>query len=388
MSRFFLACLCCLLLTAPAFAADPPLRVLTLDDPTLSESVYDLNPDVSHVGLACYPRPDGKADFVVTTTLPPGHQLFLSRNGGAPQPVSVGQFTEALRDGKLTLALTARGPLAAMTDSAVISIERHGNELNLVRQPAQSQPWPATLNWRWDDPALTAGVPVVAREGIGSGDLAAKIIALIGEQAAAARVHDVRPAAPFFLLPAGQQPQPPSALQTATAIVATAWRNGLPARLVQAQNAEGQTRWLVEFYIAEISHGKWVLHDPATGAPYLRSSDQWPLSASELLAMATGGDNSFAVQCAGQPAAARDFAAVAVALDNDFAANPRWRLPDEPLTLVTFAPAVEEYAGLKRWSERIGIGLFIVALLGIIGIKLFGPEEPEENGDSTPPSAS
>jgi len=43
---------------------------------------------------------------------------------------------------------------------------------------------------------------------------------------------------------------------------------------------------------------------------------------------------------------------------------------------------------LKRWSERLGIGLFIVALLGIIGIKLFGPEEPEDNGNSTPPSAS
>jgi hypothetical protein len=85
---------------------------------------------------------------------------------------------------------------------------------------------------------------------------------------------------------------------------------------------------------------------------------------------------------------AGDFAFLAVALDNDFASNLRFQSPDAVITFVTFQPAVDEYAGMKRWSERIGIGLFIVALLGIVGIKLFGPEEPETNGDNPAPPAA
>ena len=49
---------------------------------------------------------------------------------------------------------------------------------------------------------------------------------------------------------------------------------------------------------------------------------------------------------------------------------------------------IRRYFGENLFPPIIGIGLFIVALLGIIGIKLFGPEEPEDNGNSTPPSAS
>ncbi|HNW92184.1 MAG TPA: hypothetical protein PKM88_04655 [bacterium] len=382
MSRWLL--LAVLLVAAVPAVADDGARYqyLTVDG---IEGMLDLNPDLSHCGFDYSLLPNGTVTVAVVSTLPDEATLLLSRNGAAPQPLAARRFTESLREGTLTLALLSRHPLAG--DSAVLTITRHGDAFAVLPPAPETLPRRSTINWRWDDAALLAALPlpVVARDTGGSGAFAARLVQAVNQRLDSCTVRDAAVPLPALLLAAGDRQ--PGERQRVLALVAAAWRNQLPARLVLVRNAQGVERHLVEFYMPELAPGKWVLHDPVSGTPFFGQNG--PLSATELMQMvATAGSGELAIRCANQPVAAAEYAYLGLALDNDFATNPRWRQADARITYATLRVATDEYAGIKRWSQRLGIGLFIVALLGIIGIKLFGPEEPEDNGDSTPPSAS
>ncbi len=366
----------CLLLGAAPVLAELPLRLLTLDnndaDPALG--YFDVNPLLTQVALGYRIISENEIELTAESTLPPGHELRGGRDGRL-RPLTSLTWREPLREGRNEFALAVSGPLAAWVRAETFTVEKRGGDILAPAQRATFATLGRVIAWQWEQPSAPAlaGLPVVPRgDTEGSGTYATRLIAAVRDLAAAAKVRPVSSFTPFILLPSGDAAPAPQ--QVAAAVVATAWKNHLPARLVLARDAQDADRWLVECYIPELAPGKWVLHDVQTGLPFVSSE---PLSAMGLAqAAAIGGD--FSVHCGTEAVTAEQFAAVYVAVENDFASDPRFLRPESALTLVRLQPEVEEYASLKRWSERLGIALFAIALLGIIGISLFGGKDDDD----------
>lgn len=367
----------CLLCAVPALA-ELPLRLLTLDNNDAEPALgyFDINPLLTQVALGYRIVSENEIELTAENTLPPGHEL-RGGQAGRLRPLSSPTWREPLREGRNEFALTVSGPLAVWVRAETFVVDKRGGDIIAPAQRATFATLGRVIAWQWEQPSAPAlaGLPVVPRgDTEGSGTYATRLIAEVRKLAATAKVRPVSSFTPFTLLPGGDAAPAPQ--QVATAVVATAWKNHLPARLVLARNAQNADRWLVEVYIPEMVPGKWILLDVQTGLPFVSSE---PLSAMGLAQAAATGEN-FMVRCGAEAVTAEQFAEVYVAVENDFASDPRFLRTESALTLVRLQPEVEEYAALKRWSERLGIALFALALLGIIGISLFGKKD--DDGDA------
>lgn len=358
-----------------------PVEKLTLrrlpHSTTDGYTILDLYPDITHTGIAytLVPMAGGnnvRAELAFSTVVPNHDHYEVSLNGGKWMPV-LREWSFIVPDGKTVVTVRSN----AGGETSAISLERQGAELNVLPPDPRSQPRVPVYLWAWDDRTRVPPLGMATPAGATSAARCEALVGLVRELAASARVANPNLLVPFPLQAKGDLV--PSSLQLATTIVAAAWSLGQPARLVVA-GTEQRPLHLVEFYLFEA--GKWLVFNPESG--WYRGPDGQLLSASQVAnycAPLAGGE----ALLGDQTVPADDFMIVAFALENDFAANPRFRAAPSYLTLVEYRPPVEEYASLKKWLERIGVGLFLIAILGIIGIKLFSPES-ETDGTGQPPA--